>query len=53
MANYRSDKLHKKKMRSFQSSEKAVYMDLELINDNELLIKSKAVIVFEGQLNIQ
>lgn len=51
LAKYWSDKLQKKKMRSFQSSERTGYMDLEIVNNKKLLIKSKAVIVFKGKLN--
>ena len=52
LAKYWSDKLQKKKMRSFQSSERTGYMDLEVVNDKKLLIKSNAVIVFKGKLII-
>ncbi len=52
LAKYWSDKLQKKKLRSFQSSKRTGYMHLELVNDKKLLIKSKAVIVFKGKLNI-
>ena len=38
LAKYWSDKLQKKKMRSFQSSERTGYMDLELVDDKKLLI---------------
>jgi len=52
LAKYWSDKLQKKKMRSFQSSERTGYLDLELLTNNKLLIRSKAVIMFKGNLNI-
>ena len=52
LANYWSKKLNKKKMRSFQSSERTGWMEVELISDTKLLIKSNAVIVFEGKSNV-
>lgn len=50
LTKYWSKKLNKKKMRSFQSSERTGFMDVELISETKLLIKSNAVIVFEGKL---
>ena len=52
LAKYWSDQLQKKKMRSFQSSERTGFMDVALLDDNKLLIKGNAVIVFQGQLNV-
>jgi PhzF family phenazine biosynthesis protein len=49
LTKYWGKKLNKKKMRSFQSSERTGYMEVELIDDEKLLIKSNAVIVFEGK----
>ena len=40
------------KMKSFQSSKRTGFMDLELADD-KLQIKSQAVIVFEGELTIK
>lgn len=50
LAKYWSEKLGKNKMKSFQSSERTGAMDVELLGENKLLIKSEAVIVFEGHL---
>jgi PhzF family phenazine biosynthesis protein len=52
LARYWSKKLSKNKMRSFQSSVRSGYMEVELVSDTRLLIKSNAVIVFEGKLII-
>jgi len=49
---YWSKRLNKTKMKSFQASNRTGFMELELINDNKLLIKSQAVIVMEGKLVI-
>ena len=47
LAKYWSDKIGKKKMRAFQSSARGGYMSLEL-EDDKVIIKSQAVIIFEG-----
>ena len=52
LTKYWGTKLNKKKMKSFQSSARTGFMELELINDKTLTIKSDAVIVFEGTLNL-
>ena len=52
LAKYWGDKLGKKSMTSFQSSERTGFMALEIIDDKTLLIKGKAVIIFEGKLRI-
>lgn len=49
LAKYWSGKLGKNKMKSFQSSSRTGFMDVEL-NGHDLLIKGHAVIVFEGQM---
>jgi PhzF family phenazine biosynthesis protein len=49
LAKYWSIRLDKSKMRSFQSSKRTGSMDVSLIGD-KLLIKSHAIIVFEGHL---
>jgi PhzF family phenazine biosynthesis protein len=49
LAKYWSARLHKKKMRAFQSSSRTGFMEVELDND-KLLIYGTAVIVFEGSL---
>ncbi len=52
LAKYWSRKLNKKIMRSFQSSERSGWMEVELVNDAKLNIKGQAVIIFEGNLKI-
>lgn len=47
---YWSNRLGKRALKSFQSSARTGSMDVELIDDHTLLIKSEAVIVLEGQL---
>lgn len=50
LAKYWGDKLNRKKMRSFQASKRSGYMDIELVDETRLLIKSEAVIVLEGEI---
>ena len=52
LAKYWSPRLGKTKMKSFQSSKRTGFMEVELIND-KLRIKGQAVIVLEGQFTIQ
>jgi PhzF family phenazine biosynthesis protein len=52
LAKYWSSRLGKAKMKSFQSSKRTGFMEVELI-DGKLRIKGHAVIVLEGQLTIQ
>jgi PhzF family phenazine biosynthesis protein len=52
LTKYWGEKLNKKKMNSFQSSERTGYMEVELISETKLLIKSSAVIVFEGKSEV-
>lgn len=52
LAKYWSPRLGKTKMKSFQSSKRTGFMEVELI-DGKLRIKGQAVIVLEGQLTIQ
>lgn len=52
LANYWSKKLGKKKMRSYQASERSGFMEVELTDDNRLLIKAQAIVVLEGNLFI-
>jgi PhzF family phenazine biosynthesis protein len=52
LAKYWASRLGKTKMRSFQSSKRTGFMDVELV-DGKTQIKSQAVIVFEGQLTIE
>lgn len=52
LAPYWAKKLNKSKMRSFQSSERTGFMEVEINGPATFLIKSQAVIVFEGELKI-
>ncbi len=52
LAKYWSERLNKKKMNSFQCSERTGFMGVELINDNKLTIKSMAQIILKGELRI-
>lgn len=49
LAKYWSERLGKQQMKAFQSSSRTGYMNVALQDDKVLLI-SKAVIIFEGQL---
>jgi len=51
LAKYWSQRLGKTKMRSFQSSQRSGFMDVELLDDH-VLISSQAIIVFEGQISV-
>lgn len=50
LAKYWGAKLNKKKMKSFQCSERTGFMEVELLNDQKMTIKSEAQIVFKGAL---
>lgn len=52
LTKYWSERLGKKKMKSFQCSKRSGFMEVELINDSEFTITSQAVIIFEGTLRI-
>lgn len=52
LAKYWSSRLNKKKMNSFQCSERTGFMEVELISDEKLTIKSEAQIVLKGALRI-
>jgi predicted PhzF superfamily epimerase YddE/YHI9 len=52
LAKYWSKRIGKTKMKSFQCSERSGYMEVELIDDKNLTIKSNAQIIFEGNLTI-
>ncbi|NMM50844.1 PhzF family phenazine biosynthesis protein [Marinigracilibium pacificum] len=52
LAKYWSERLDKKKLNSFQCSERTGFMEVELINELKMTIKSKAQIVFKGELTI-
>lgn len=50
LAKYWGDRLNKSKMKSFQSSARTGFMEVEIVDDLSMLIKSQAVIIFEGSL---
>jgi len=52
LAKYWSERLGKTKMNSFQCSERTGFMEVELIDEGKLNIKSMAKIVLEGKLRI-
>ncbi len=52
LAPYWSNKLNKKTLRSFQSSERTGMMEIEIIDRSRLDIKGSAVIVLEGSLRL-
>jgi len=52
LAKYWADRLKKRKMKSFQCSERTGTMEVEMLNNDWLTIKSTARIVFEGRLRI-
>jgi predicted PhzF superfamily epimerase YddE/YHI9 len=52
LAKYWASRLGKTKMKSFQSSKRTGFMDVELI-DGKLQIQGQAIIVFEGQLTVE
>ncbi len=52
LAKYWASRLGKTKMKSFQSSKRTGFMDVELVG-GKLRIQGQAVIVFEGRLTIQ
>jgi PhzF family phenazine biosynthesis protein len=52
LTKYWSKKLDKTKMKSYQCSERTGFMEVELIDENNITIKSQAKIVLEGFLTI-
>jgi len=50
LAKYWGDKLNKKKLHSFQCSERTGFMELHLMSPDELIIKGDAQIIFRGEL---
>ncbi len=50
LAKYWSKRLGKSKMNSFQCSERSGFMQVELLNDQRMTIRSQAQIVFKGHL---
>ncbi len=52
LAKYWGDRLRKKKLSAFQLSKRGGYLNLELIDDQRLEVRSNAHIAFEGQMNL-
>jgi PhzF family phenazine biosynthesis protein len=52
LSKYWSTRLNKKKMNSYQCSERTGFMEVELISDKKLTIKSEAQRVLKGELRI-
>ncbi|MFT4568836.1 MAG: PhzF family phenazine biosynthesis protein [Saprospiraceae bacterium] len=52
LAPYWSCRLDKKKMTSFQCSERTGLMELEVTNQDTVIIKSDAVIILEGEMRV-
>lgn len=52
LAKYWATRLNKNKMNSFQCSERSGFMEVELISNNKLIIKSEAQVVLKGELQI-
>jgi len=52
LAKYWAERLNKKKMNSFQCSERTGFMEVELISDSKLTIKSEAQIILKGEMRI-
>ena len=52
LAKYWGERLNKKKMNSFQCSERTGFMEVELINKHIMTIKGKAQIVLKGELKV-
>lgn len=52
LSKYWSTRLNKKKMNSYQCSERSGFMEVELISAKKLMIRSQAQIVFKGELRI-
>lgn len=52
LAKYWGARLNKTKMNSFQCSQRTGFMEVELLNEEKMTIKSKAQIVLKGELKI-
>lgn len=52
LAKYWATRLNKNKMNSFQCSKRTGFMEVELISDYKLSIKSEAQIILKGELRI-
>lgn len=52
LANYWSKKLNKTTLNAFQCSERSGFMEIELISESKMIIKSKAQIILRGVLMV-
>ncbi|MCB1034213.1 MAG: PhzF family phenazine biosynthesis isomerase [Acidobacteria bacterium] len=52
LAKYWSERLGKTKMRSYQSSKRSGFMEVELVDD-QVVIRSQAIIVLEGMMSVR
>jgi len=52
LAKYWSERLNKKKMNSFQCSERTGFMEVELLDEKQFAIRGDARIVFSGTLTL-
>lgn len=52
LAKYWGDRLNKTIMNAFQCSERTGFMEVELLNDRRMTIKSQAQIILEGELHL-
>ena len=52
LTKYWSTRLNKTKMNSYQCSERSGFMEVELIENNKLTIKSQACIILKGKLKL-
>lgn len=52
LGKYWADRLDKTKLNSFQCSQRGGFMELELLSESELSLKSKARIVLEGKIQV-
>lgn len=53
LAKYFSDKLNKNPLKAFQASERGGHVDCELIENDRVLLRGKAVVMSEIQLRIE
>lgn len=52
LTKYWSKRLHKRKMNSYQCSERSGFMEVELLNEREISITSEAQIILKGEMRI-
>lgn len=52
LAKYWGDMLGKRKMKAYQSSKRGGYMELSIVSDNQLKVRSNAQIILEGTIQI-